>query len=141
MIGAEILEDFVKRQRGRRLPPYEALHVLRSVAGGVEQIHRHGEYHGDLHDRNVLVRRSGIHFEVKLLDLFARTSGKRAGRQEDVVDLARLLYDMVGGALHYAAQPREIKAICRGLRRSLILDRFRTSADLVDHLDRFEWAP
>ena len=40
----------------------EALHLLRSVARGVAQIHQRREYHGDLHDRNVLVRRRGVHF-------------------------------------------------------------------------------
>lgn len=140
LVQGEILEDFVKRQRGRRLPVFEALHLLRIVTQGVVQIHRHREYHGDLHDRNVLVQRRGVHFDVKLLDLFAHQTGTRALQQDDILDLVRLLYDMVGGAERYAAQPPEVKAICRGLRRSLILERFRTSADLASHLDKFEWA-
>lgn len=139
LVQGEILEEFVKRQPGRRLPMFEALHLLRAVARGVAQIHQRGEYHGDLHDRNVLVQRRGVHFEVKLLDLFSDKSSTRTRQQDDVVDLGRLLYDMVGGRERYPRQPHEIKAICRGLRRSLILDRFRSSADLVVHLDGFEW--
>jgi hypothetical protein len=139
LVRGEILEDFVKRQRGRRLPTFEAMHLLRAVARGVAQIHQRGEYHGDLHDRNVLVRRRGIHFEVKLLDLFSDQAPTRARQRDDILDLARLLFDMVGGQARYAGQPPEIKAICRGLRHALILDRFRSSADLVVHLDGFEW--
>jgi len=139
LVQGEILEDFVKRQRGHRLGTFEALHLLRAVARGVAQIHQRGEYHGDLHDRNVLVRRRGVHFEIKLLDLFSDKAPTRTRQRDDVVDLAELLRDMVGGRTRYARQPAEIKAICRGLKRSLILDRFRTSADLVVHLDGFEW--
>jgi len=139
LVRGEILEEYVRRRRGRQLPMFEALHLLRAVARGVAQIHQRGEYHGDLHDRNVLVRRRGVHFDVKLLDLFSDKSSTRARQRDDVLDLARLLYDMVGGPSKYAAQPPEIKAICRGLRHDLILDRFRSSADLVVHLDGFEW--
>jgi len=80
-----------------------------------------------------------VHFEDKWLDLFANQPPSRARQREDVVDLVRLLYDMVGGQKRYPRQPPEVKSICRGLRRSLILDRFRSSADLVVHLDGFEW--
>jgi hypothetical protein len=140
LVQGEILEEFVKRHPGKRLTTYEALCLLRTVASGITQIHQHREYHGDLHDRNVLVRRKGVHFEVKLLDLFAHPAGKRHRQRDDIVDLAQLLYDMVGGRARYASQPPEIKAICRGLRRSLILERFPTSADVVSYLDSFEWS-
>ncbi|NIM01181.1 MAG: protein kinase [Acidobacteria bacterium] len=139
LVRGEILEDFVKRQRGGRLTGFEALHLLRAVARGVAQIHQFGEYHGDLHDRNVLVRRRGIHFEVKLLDLSSDKSSTRHRQQDDVIDLAGLLYGMVGGRKWYARQPPEIKTICRGMKHSLILDRFHTSSDLVVHLDGFGW--
>lgn len=140
LVRGEILEDFVKRHPGRRLPTFDALHLLLAVARGVAQIHQRNEYHGDLHDRNVLVRRRGVHFEIKLLDLSSDKSSTRKRQQDDILDLARLLYDMVGGQEHYARQPAEIKGICRGLRHALILERFRSSADLVVHLDGFEWS-
>jgi len=140
LVRGEILEEFVRRQPGKRLPTFDALHLLRAVTRGVAQIHQRREYHGDLHDRNVLVWRRGVHFEIKLLDLFSDKSSTRERQRDDVVDLARLLFDMVGGRTRYVRQPPEIKAICRGLKRSLILDRFRSSADLVVHLDGFEWA-
>lgn len=139
LVHGEILEEFVVRQRGKRLPAFEALHLLSAVARGVAQIHQRGEYHGDLHDRNVLIRRRGIGFKIRLLDLFSDKAPSRVRRQDDIVDLARLLYDMVGGQKHYAKQPAEVKTVVCGLKRSLILKRFRTSADLVVHLNEFEW--
>ena len=36
-------------------------------------------------------------------------------------DLIRIFYDAIGGAKHYRKQPPEVKAICCGLKRSLIL--------------------
>ena len=59
--------------------------------------------------------------------------------RDDVVDLIRLLYDAVGGARWYASQPREIKAICRGLRRDLIHRTFPTARHLREYLEIFSW--
>lgn len=139
LVEGELLEHFVRRRPGRRLPPFEALHLLHALACGVEQIHAQKEYHGDIHDRNVLVERRGIRFEVKLLDFYHWGRPNRANIQDDVVQLVRLLYDAVGGAGRYAAQPPEIKAICRGLRRGLIVRRFPTAGHLRDHLESFAW--
>ena len=55
------------RQRGRRLSPFEALHLLHALVRGVEEIHAVGEYHGDLHSDNIIVRRRGLGFEVKVV--------------------------------------------------------------------------
>jgi D-alanine-D-alanine ligase len=139
LVEGEILESFVLRQPGRRLRPFEALHLLHALVLGVEEIHLHKEYHGDLHDRNVLVQRRGIGFEVKLLDFFHWGRPSRANMQDDIVQLARLLYDAVGGRDRYARQPPEIKTICCGLRRGLILRKFPTASHLRRHLESFVW--
>ena len=139
LVHGEILEDLVQRQRGKRLAPFEALHLLRTIAEGVRDIHRHREYHGDIHDRNVLVRRRGVHFDVKVLDLFSHGSYTRERRRDDVIDLVHLLHGMVGGAKHYGRQPQPVKEICRGLKRTLILQRFPTVERLLEHLDGFRW--
>ena len=65
LVEGEILSAFVARQRGKRLPPFEALHLLYALSSGVEHIHAARDYHGDLHDDNVLVTRRGVFFEVK----------------------------------------------------------------------------
>jgi tRNA A-37 threonylcarbamoyl transferase component Bud32 len=139
LVEGELLEKLVARQRGKRLHPFEALHLLHVLAGGVAQIHHLGEYHGDIHDRNVLVERKGIRFEVKLLDFYHWGRTDRTRMKEDVVDLVRLLYEAVGGRRRYAAQPPEVKSICRGLRRDLIMRRFPTADHLRGHLESFSW--
>jgi tRNA A-37 threonylcarbamoyl transferase component Bud32 len=138
-VDGELLCDFVRRHRGRRLPSFEALHLLYAMAKGLEEIHRVREYHGDLHEGNVLVNRRGIHFEVKLLDFYHWGAATAAHIRDDVADLVRLLYDAVGGRRHYASQPDEIKAICRGLRRDLIGRSFPTAHHLRTYLESFSW--
>jgi hypothetical protein len=140
LVEGEILEEFVRRQPGRRLHPFEALHLVHTIAVGVEQIHGLGEYHGDLHDRNVLVRRHGLGFKVKLLDFYDWGGPRRQKRAHDVLDLVRLLYDTVGGKTHYRRQPPEIKTICLGLRSDLIRRRFPTAARLRAHLESINWS-
>ena len=139
LVRGELLEDFIARRPGKRLHPFEGLHLLHALAAGVEEIHRVKEYHGDIHDRNVIVTRQGIRFEIKLLDFYhwGRSDGSKI--KDDVIQMVRLLYDAVGGRKRYAAQPPEIKAICCGLRRSLISRKFPTAGHLRRHLESFEW--
>lgn len=139
-VEGEILDRFVRRQRGRRLQPFQAVHLLHALARGVECIHRAGDYHGDLHVENVMVKRVGLEFDLKLIDMFHWGAPTAEHRRDDIVDLVRLFYDVLGGQRHYAGQPPEVKSICRGLKRSLILGRFRTMTKLREYLETMEWA-
>ena len=65
-----MLSEFLERQPGKRLHYFAALHLLHSLASGLEDIHRMGEYHGDLHTDNIIVQRSGLKFDLKILDLY-----------------------------------------------------------------------
>ncbi|MGP1272063.1 MAG: protein kinase domain-containing protein [Phycisphaerales bacterium] len=134
-----ILDDLVASRPGRRLPEYEALRIFYELVLGLEAVHAEREYHGDLHSGNVLVQRRGVHFDVKLVDLFDHGRPSRANAQFDVLLLVRLLYDMLGGRRRYAGHSPECKRIICGLRHSLILSRYPTMARLRSHLDRFEW--
>ena len=140
LVEGEMLEDFVRRQPGQRLHPFEALHLVHAIAIGIEQIHNLGEYHGDLHDRNVLVNRQGLEFKVQLLDFYDWGGPRRQKRVHDVLDLVRILYDIVGGRKRYAKQPAEIKAICLGLRADLIRQRYPSAARLRSHLESISWS-
>lgn len=138
-VDGELLQSFVRRQRGRRLQPFQAVHLLHALARGVECIHRAGDYHGDLHIENVMVKRVGLEFDLKLIDMFHWGAPTAEHRRDDIVDLVRLFYDVLGGQRHYAGQPQEVKSICRGLKRSLILQRFRTVTRLREYLETMEW--
>jgi len=138
-VEGEILSDFLKRQPGRRLQPFEALHLLHSLASGIECIHTMRDYHGDLHVDNIMINRRGLGFDVKLVDVYRWDPPHRENIQEDVFDLIRLFYDSLGGRRLYAKQPPEIKAICCGLKRSLIARKFRTAGQLRQCLERIHW--
>ena len=139
-VDGELLTDLLNRQRGKRLGAFEALHLLYALTKGVEEIHRLGEYHGDLHSDNVIVNRAGLAFNVKLVDMYHWGRPTAAHFHDDICFLVRLLYDAVGGAKHYANQPPEIKDICCGLRRSLIIERYRSARVLREHLETMEWS-
>jgi serine/threonine protein kinase len=138
-VEGELLSEFLKRQPGRRISPFQALHLLHALVVGMESVHRLREYHGDLHPENIIVSRYGLDFDLKLLDLFHWTTPKRENIQDDICDLVRIFYDATGGAAHYAKQPGEVKDICCGLKRSLILERFPTVVHLRQHLETMEW--
>lgn len=138
-VEGELLSEFLKRQRGRRLSPFQGVHLLHALASGIECIHSMGEYHGDLHTDNVIVMRYGLEFELKLLDMFQWGPPNAENIQHDVYDLVRIFYDAIGGQRHYARQPQEVKDICRGLKRTLIAREFRSAGKLRCHLETMEW--
>jgi hypothetical protein len=138
-VEGELLSLFLARQPGKRLTPFQGLHLLHALTSGVECIHQMREYHGDLHTDNIIVRRYGLGFELKLLDFYHWNAPKLENIHEDVIDLVKILYEAIGGQKYYKHQPAEIKAICRGLKRSLILANFRTAGQLREYLETLEW--
>lgn len=138
-VEGEMLPEYVKHHPGKRLEPFLALHLTHTLAVGLAQIHDHGEYHGDLHAENILVRPRGIYFDVKVLDLYDWSGQASEARRDDVADLVRILFDITGGRERYARQPKAVKEIVRGLRRDLILQRFPTMHRLRRWLETFPW--
>jgi tRNA A-37 threonylcarbamoyl transferase component Bud32 len=133
------LSEFLKRQPEGKLSTFEALHVLHALAKGIAPIHARGEYHGDIHDENIMIRRSGIGFEVKLLDFFDLGRPTKGKVHKDVLNLIMVFHTLVGGREHYADQPRVVKDIIRGLKDSLILERFTSAGDIQRHLESLMW--
>ena len=138
-VEGELFSEFLKRQPGGRLQPFSALHFLHALSSGMECVHHSREYHGDLHGDNIIVGRYGLGFELKLLDVYHWKGSKRDTIQFDVVEMVRTFYEALGGSRYYARQPPEIKAICCGLKRSLILKKFRTAGELKSYLETMEW--
>jgi tRNA A-37 threonylcarbamoyl transferase component Bud32 len=134
-----LLSRFIKTQPGKRLTPFEGLHLLHALAAGVEEIHRLREYHGDLHDDNIIVKKKGLTFHVKLVDMYNWGAPDANNIRDDVCDLIRIFYDAIGGARFYAGQSQEIKDICCGLKRSLIIRKFRTAGHLRQYLETMTW--
>ena len=111
-VDGELLTDFIKRQ---------------------------GEYHGDLHTDNIILQRYGLGFDLKLIDLFHWGAPSKANIHGDVINMIRIFYDSMGGAARYAKHPPEIKAICCGLKRTLILKKFRSAGQIKAYLETMEW--
>lgn len=138
-VPGERLTQFIQRHPGKRLHPFQALHLLYALAKGIECIHRYREYHGDLHPDNIILQRHGLHFEPKVIDMFHWGSPSAENLQSDVIDLVHVLYEAVGGKKHYARQPQVIKDICCGLKTSLILRKYRNVYKLRQHLEDLSW--
>ncbi|MFT3787126.1 MAG: protein kinase [Tepidisphaeraceae bacterium] len=131
------LSDFLAEQK--KLSTFECLHVLYALARGISPIHARGEYHGDIHDENIMIRRRGIGFEVKLLDFFDLGRPSKDKIEKDVLNLIEVFHVITGGRDRYADQPKVVKDIIRGLKDTLILERFQTAGDIQRHLETLEW--
>jgi serine/threonine protein kinase len=139
-VEGELLSKYLTRQPGRRLSVFQGLHLLYALAVGMEGIHNAREYHGDLHEGNIIVRRQGIGFHLKLLDFYDYGTAHAHDLHDDVCDLIRIFYDAIGGRQWYSKHPPEVKAICRGLKRSLILRKYRTAGQLRQYLETMSWS-
>lgn len=133
------LSEFIEAQPGARLSTFEALHVLHALARGIAPIHALGEYHGDIHDDNIMIRRRGVGFEVRLLDFFDLGRATTSKIRKDVLNLIQVFHAVVGGRKAYPSQPPVVKEIVRGLKDSLILARFRSAGDIQRHLESLDW--
>jgi tRNA A-37 threonylcarbamoyl transferase component Bud32 len=138
-VEGELLSDHLKRFRGKRLPMFQAVHLLHALISGIECIHHLGEYHGDLHAENIIVRRLGLTYELKLIDLFHWGRATRVNRQEDICAAIYLFYDSLGGRKAYAGLPKQIKEIICGLKRTLILRKFPNAGDLRMAIESNTW--
>lgn len=139
-IEGEVLAKFVSQQRGKRLGVFPAIHLLYSIVLGVEAIHYFGEYHGDLHTENIIIQKFGLEFELKIIDFHHWGDSKQDNREEDIIKVIRIFYDILGGQSHYQKLPASLKYIICGLKRSLILQRFRTASALRIHLEAMDWS-
>lgn len=52
-----------------------------------------------------------------------------------MLNLIQVFDTLVGGRKHCAGQPQVVKEIVRGLKDSLILERFQDAGDIQRHLE------
>lgn len=138
-VEGEMLSQFIDRHPGKRLSAFQALHMLHALAVGIESIHSLREYHGDLHTDNIIVMRYGLGFEFKLVDMYHWGDARRENIQDDVINMVRIFYDAIGGQKHYSKQHAVVKDICCGLKRNLILSKFKTAGQLREYIETIEW--
>lgn len=138
-IDGQVLDRYLTQQPGGRVSPFEALHILNALCLGLEKVHRLGEYHGDIHSGNIIIKREGLGYKVKLIDVFRRTGGATENIFLDTVDLVNILYELIGGARHYRKMPTQIKDVCCGLKHTLIRKKFRNAGQLRWYLMHLQW--
>ncbi len=138
-VEGQLLSDYLNSCPRKRLPPFQALHLLYDIAKGMEDIHREKEYHGDLHSENVIIQQRGLGYQIKLLDMYYWKSSTASNIQEDVYDLIRLFYDSIGGKKTYSKQSPIVKSIINGNRKTLIAQKFKTAGQLRRYLENLEW--
>jgi serine/threonine protein kinase len=138
-VEGEILSAYVNRHRGKRIGIFSALQILNKLVEGLEHVHRLGEYHGDMHTDNIIVKHYGLGFKIKVLDMYQWGDSKGANKAEDILNCIRVFYDVLGGQKQYQKHPPELKEIILGLRRDLILKKFRTMSQLRQHIENIEW--
>jgi len=139
-IEGELLGNFIHRQRYRRIGVFPALHLLYSIVLGVESIHAKGEYHGDIHVENIIIKKFGLEFDLKIIDFHHWGDSKKDNRDEDIIKLIRIFYDSLGGSKSYPKLPSSLKYIICGLKRSIILKKFKTITALRIHLELMDWS-
>ena len=139
-VKGQLLSDFIARQPGKKIDVFRGLHLLHALIKGLEALHDNRAYHGDLHTENVMIERSGLGFQLKLLDMYHwGGNDRKSNMEEDIYNSIRIFYDALGGAKTYAKHPPEIKAICLGMRRRAIAKKFKTAKGLRDYLENINW--
>lgn len=134
-IEGELLSEFLKTHG--RMHPFAALHFLHALADGIEEIHRMKEYHGDLHVDNIILQRVGLRYELKVIDLYHWGAGSQI--KEDVMDMINVFYEVLGGKKRYSGLPQEVKDIICGLKRTLVLGKFKTAGELREYIENMQW--
>ena len=138
-VDGEVLSDYIARQKGKRLIPFEALHLLYAVTLGVEHIHFLGDYHGDIHSDNIIIKKKGLGFSVHLIDFLHLGRPTKDKIQQDVYDLMNIFYEMIGGRTWYPRSGKNVKAIIMGRKHSLIRQHFNTAGHLRLFLENLDW--
>lgn len=139
-IEGEVLSKFIERHKKRKkLSTFEMLHIFYSIVHGIEHIHYLGEYHGDIHTDNIIINRVGLGYDVRLIDILHLGTSNRARIQEDVYDLIKILYELIGGKENYATSHSNLKDIIMGRKKKLIREKFKTAGYLRLHLENLTW--
>lgn len=139
-VNGELLSDLIERQPNKKIGIFRGLHLLHALAQGLDSMHKFRSYHGDLHAENIIVKRVGLGFELKLLDMYHWGGNDRKfNMEQDICDMIKIFYDCIGGQKHYANHPTEVKQICMGLKKTLITKKFRSANHLKSYLENIEW--
>ncbi|KAA3637272.1 MAG: protein kinase family protein [Calditrichaeota bacterium] len=135
----EILSEYLERQPKKRLSSFEALHLFYELVCGVERFHVMGQYHGDIHSDNIMVKRRGLSFDIFLIDFFDLGRPSKEKVQEDIYDMITVLFEMIGGPKGYKTAGPDIKQIVMGRKRTLISRKAKNAGQMRLLLENLSW--
>lgn len=130
-IEGQFLREHLAARPFRRLSTFEGLHLLHALACGVEKVHRAGDFHGELRPDNIVVKRYGLGFKVKLLDMAPVAVAPRARFKADVDDLLAIFHETIGGLAQGGKVAYAVTEAALG---------FRDATDLKAHLENLAWS-
>jgi len=88
-----------------------------------------------LHTDNIIVNKFGLNFGLKVLDLFNYGNSKLEFLRDDLIGLIHIFQEVLGGSKNYLKHPQAVKCICCGLKKSIILKKFKTVFQLREYLE------
>ena len=140
-VEGQFLPDFLADRPFSRLTAFEGLHFLHALVLGVEQIHQLGEHVGELMPENILVRRYGLGFKVKLIDLETTTGrGFRQMARDDATRLLHIFKGVLGGPSMMAKQPEPVRRLlATAVRSRPTSSGFRDASELRVSLETLDW--
>lgn len=137
-VRGERLGDFIARQPGQRLEWFEALHLLLAMARGIELMHDAGESAGALRLDNIIVRRVGLGFQAKLMELATGGRARPEHRRNDAHGMIRLFHEVIAGGGGGKDLPDPVRDQL-GTRRRPHFENYRDAADIRIALERLRW--
>jgi hypothetical protein len=139
MHGAPLL-DFLANEPGSHLSLFEGLYLLHALAAGVEPIHAAGEHHGELTLDNILVRRKGLGFRAKLIDLSPGQSRKTGAFRQDVLDMIRLFAIATAASRFGRKFPKSVQKLLGEVEKSSSSSSLRDAGALRQYLETLSWS-
>ncbi len=138
-LEGDTLSKYLSKQKGKRIDSFQSILLLHSLVSGLQEVHAEKEYHGDLHLDNIIIERYGLGYNVKVLDMFYHGKSSSQDYKDDLCDVIRVFYDILGGKNHYNKHQDHVRFICAGLKKNLIIKRFKNMSFLKYYLENLKW--
>jgi serine/threonine protein kinase len=133
------LSEFLASQKGQKLSLFEGLHLLHALTSGLDAIHAMQEYHGNIAPENIIIKRKGIGFQVKLINMSLEDLPLNRTVGEDIVKLVTIFRSIVVPPKRGAKMPDEVKLLYNA-KPSQIRERLRNAGALRKHLESMLWS-
>ncbi len=138
-VEGDVLSEYLAKQPGKRISRSLGLFLLHSILTSLEFMHAKKIVHGDIHSDNIIVKRYGLGFSIKILDLHWWGKKQTVTSVDDLYQAIQVFHEAIGGCKEYKNHSNEIKQICMGLKRSLIKKKFKNVASLRSYIENIEW--